>query len=282
MSKKLLYNLLEPYAVRAARTVLRGEGISNNPNLPDIGQGGNLVDFGVLFYRCTVGEFLRSLDGHFSLHQPPLAQPLKTVAQYPESPLKIVGDFSLSSPHLLRYLEHRRIAIRVADKYCREVRYELAGKTYYGIGFKNDLGGFEIRNPYFKLSGSPKGITTFQNSTEEVIVFEGFMDFLTFKTIHQNLEESRYDFLVLNSISFFETARTFMESHRRVLLYLDRDETGQNCSRYALSLGSRYEDHSSLYRLHKDFNDWIMNFGAVGQSPHQGYEILVDDLKAKT
>ncbi|MCH5684068.1 hypothetical protein LWM68_07155 [Niabella sp. W65] len=42
----------------------------------------------------------------------------------------------------------------IADRYCREVRYELNGKVYYGIGFRNDLGGFEIRNPYFKASSS--------------------------------------------------------------------------------------------------------------------------------
>lgn len=247
-----------------------------------IGQGGNLVDFGVLFYRCAVGEFLRGLDGHFSLHQPPPVRSLKTVVQDSESPLKIVGEFPLSSPHLLRYLAHRRIAIGVADKHCREVRYELAGKTYYGIGFRNDLGGFEIRNPYFKLSSSPKGMTTFENNSEEVIVFEGFMDFLSFKTTHQDLEENRYNFLVLNSVSFFETARPFMESHRRILLYLDRDETGQNCSRYALSMGSQYEDHSNLYRLHKDFNDWIINFGRVEQSSHQEHENSENGLKPKT
>ena len=32
---ELLYDLLEPYAVKVARTVLRGEGISDNPDLPD-------------------------------------------------------------------------------------------------------------------------------------------------------------------------------------------------------------------------------------------------------
>src|SRR5690606_19720689 len=111
----------------------------------------------------------------------------------------------------------------------------------------------------------PKGITTFQNNSEEAIVFVGFMDFLSFKTIQQNLKEDSHDFIILNSLSLFETARLFMEDHSRILLFLDRDEAGQNCSRYALSLRSKYEDHSSLYQLHKDFNDWVMNFGKVGQ-----------------
>ncbi len=123
------------------------------------------------------------------------------------------------------------------------------------------MGGFEIRNPYFKASSSPKGITTINNGADEVIVFEGFTDFLSFKAIHQNEPEDRFDFAILNSVSFFEIARPFMEKHAVIRLYLDRDTTGQNCSRYALSLNSKYTDESSLYQHHKDFNDWMVHFG---------------------
>src|SRR5699024_9685340 len=115
------------------------------------------------------------------------------------------------------------------------VYYQLNNKTYYGIGFKNDLGGFEIRNPYFKASSSPKGITTMNNNTKEAIVFEGFMDFLSFKTIHQHAPKNQFDFVILNSVSFFEKARPFMENHQSVRLYLDRDSTGINYSKYARS-----------------------------------------------
>jgi len=232
-----------------------------------MGRGGNLVDFGVLFYNCTVAEFIKSLNSNFPLHQPPLAPHSQTVPSAPQRRIKIANEFSLSSRNLIRYLEHRRIAIEVAQKYCLEVRYQLGTKTYYGIGFRNDLGGFEIRNPYYKLSSSPKGITTFRNGAKEVIVFEGFIDFLSFKTMHQNLLDNQYDFLILNSVSFFESARAFLEEHHRIILFLDRDKTGQNCSQYACSLSEKYEDHSSLYRLHKDFNDWIMNFGRHATGP---------------
>lgn len=245
-----------------------------------LGEGGNLVDFGVLFYNCTVAEFLKRLNAHFSFHQPPPTRHSRAAVPVPEKRIKIVGEFSLNSPYLLRYLEHRRIAIGIAEKYCSQVRYELGEKTYYGIGFRNDMGGYEIRNPYLKLSSSPKGITTFKNSSEEVIVFEGFMDFLSFKTIRQNLTNDHYNFVVLNSVSFFERARPFLEDHRRILLFLDRDQTGQNCSRYALSLSSQYEDHSSLYQHHKDFNDWVMNFGKGRDPAFHVREDLEDHLTA--
>ncbi|MET6998696.1 toprim domain-containing protein [Chitinophaga defluvii] len=224
-----------------------------------LGKGGNLIDFAILYHGCTVGEFLQQLGGDLSLQKPLIRQAVDE--DKPENQIKVLQEFSLSSYALLRYLEQRRIPVDIADKYCREIRYELAGKNYYGIGFKNDLGGFEIRNPYFKASSSPKTITTINNGAKEAAVFEGFTDFLSFKSIHKNEPEDRFDFVVLNSVSFFEKARPFMEQHDSIRLYLDRDTTGRNYSRYALSLNEKYKDESTLYQNHKDLNDWVMNFG---------------------
>ncbi|SFP79890.1 toprim domain-containing protein [Parafilimonas terrae] len=224
-----------------------------------LGKGGNLVDFAILYHNCTVGELLEKLSTSLSFQKPGYGQTLITTTS--DNKLKIVRDTALSSYALLRYFEERHIPVQVADRYCREVGYQLNEKMYYGIGFKNDLGGFEIRNPYFKVGSAPKGITTFDNGADEVIVFEGFMDFLSFMVVHENEPEDRFDFTVLNSLSFFETARPFMEKHKAIRLYLDNDTAGQNCSRYALSLSSKYKDESSLYQNHKDFNAWVMNFG---------------------
>lgn len=224
-----------------------------------IGEGGNLVDFAIRYHHCTVGELLKKLNDGFSFQKPLIHH--SKIDPEPENRIKIVGDFHLRSPALLHYLKQRRIPVSIANQYCREVRYNLKGKTYYGIGFKNDQGGFEIRNLYFKAGSSPKGITTFHNDSNETVVFEGFMDFLSFKTLHQNEAENRPDFVVLNSIALFEKARSFMEKHQSIRLYLDRDKAGQNCSQYALSLNKKYKDESGLYQNHKDLNDWLMNFG---------------------
>ena len=223
-----------------------------------LGKGGNLIDFGIEYHHCSVGKLLDKLNGNFS-SQKPIAPPLKNTNET-DTKIKALRDFALSSYALLRYLEQRRIPIEIAEKYCREVRYELNAKTYYGIGFKNDSGGFEIRNPYFKGSSSPKDITTFKNGSDEAVVFEGFTDFLSFKALHKNLPENSQDFVVLNSVSFFERARHFMEQHQAIRLYLDRDTTGQKCSQRALSMSNKYTDESKLYKNHKDFNDWMVSF----------------------
>ena len=223
-----------------------------------LGKGGNLIDFGILYNDCSVAEFLQELNGNFFFHQQAFhkSESIKT-----ESKIKILQEGSIHSFALLRYFEQRKIPIDIAEQFCKEVRYELSRKIYYGIGFKNDSGGYEIRNPFFKTSSSPKNITTIKNEGKEIAVFEGFFDFLSFMTVHKNQEKNKSDFIILNSVSFFETARLFMEKHETVRLYLDRDVTGQNYSRYALSLSKKYRDESILYKHYKDLNDWLINFG---------------------
>ena len=227
-----------------------------------MGKGGNLIDFAILYHNCTVGEFLRELNGYFSFHQP-ISLSSKQNAENFESKIEVVSERNICSLSLERYLTHRRIPIAVAKEYCKEVTYQINGKEYFGIGFKNDAGGYELRNQYYKASSSPKDIKTFEFGANEAVVFEGFFDFLSFIAIHKNLQQIKADLVVLNSISFFEKARPFMEQHENIRLYLDRDKAGQNCSRYARTLSNKYKDESELYKNHKDLNDWIMNIGKV-------------------
>jgi len=237
-----------------------------------LGKGGNIIDFAILYNNCTVGEFLHQLSGNLSLQQPFVKHLKKQADGDPESKVGILQEKGLSSFSLLRYLQQRRIPIDLAERYCREVKYELNGKEYFGIGFKNNSGGYEIRNPYFKISSAPKDITTFNDGAEEASVFEGFTDFLSFVAIHKNQHQIPTDFVILNSVSFFEKARTFMEQHECIRLYLDRDATGQNCSHYALSLSNKYKDESGLYQHHNDLNDWLVNFGKA-QKKTLGHKI---------
>ena len=232
-----------------------------------LGKGGNLIDFGILYYNCTVGELLQKLATGFSFHPPILREPKQQAMEIAEPKINILQDFIISSFSLIQYLEQRKIPMEIAWQYCREVRYGLNDKIYYGIGFKNDAGGYEIRNGYFKASSSPKDIATFDNGAKEVLVFEGFTDFLSFVAMNQNQPKAVIDFLILNSVSFFEKARPFMEQHQAIRLYLDRDTAGQNCSRYALSLSKKYKDESNLYNGCKDLNEWWANLGSNSAKP---------------
>ncbi len=216
-----------------------------------LSKGGNIIDFGILYFRCSAGDFLSQNNPRFFSHQPFIQTLKKDIIESLEDTIEILHEKPLFSYTLYRYLQQRKIPYEVAKTHCQEVSYELKGKVYFGIGFKNNSGGYEIRNAYVKLSSSPKDITTIKNGAKEVLVFEGFFDFLSFISIQKNSSETDKDFVILNSVSFFEKARPFMENHVTIKLYLDRDVTGQNCSRHALTLSDKYHDESNLYKDYK-------------------------------
>ncbi len=134
---------------------------------------------------------------------------------------------------------------------------------YKAVGFKNNAGGYELRNEYFKGSSSPKYISYFNNQAKNLAVFEGFFDFLSYQTILPNQEHHLSNFLVLNSLSFFERSLLLMEKHECIYLYLDHDNTGRKWTEMALQRSRNFKDESVLYQGYKDINDWAMNFGKL-------------------
>ncbi len=147
-------------------------------------------------------------------------------------------------------------------------------QDYFGIGFKNNAGGYEIRNPKWKGSSMPKDITTIDNGANKVVVLEGGFEYMTFLTIHGLQEGKKYNFCILNGAAMFERARPFLESHQEVFLYFNNDATGMRYRDYALSLNDRqnpkYFDHSDLYKPYNDLNAWHCEFGS-GKQQRKGH-----------
>lgn len=91
--------------------------------------------------------------------------------------LEITSIQPLRNRALVNYVESRCISKAVAARYLVEVHYQLNDKHYYAVGFKNDKGGFELRN--FKGGTSLKWFTSITTGqTGAVNVFEGVYDFL--------------------------------------------------------------------------------------------------------
>lgn len=244
------------------------------------GKGGKLVDFGISYWNCTVKELLAKLgaerEGPTVSFHPPVSGPAgeKKEALNEGRKIIIVSDSVLKSPGLLKYLKSRQIPAGIARQYCREVVFELNEKRQQAIGFKNGSGGYEIRNQFFKGSSSPKEPrlikTGEQKELKELTVFEGFFSFLSFVTI-QNLrpglldgfQNMQTDFLILNSLSFFEKSRELMEKYPAINLCLDLDKAGIDCTQKALGWSARFRDKSQLYEKHKDLNEWLRDLSSL-------------------
>jgi hypothetical protein len=226
------------------------------------GEGSTLIDFCILYYKCTIREliekFSRPEDGLQSVpHHAPKTQ------HVPENRIEILGVNPIISFYLVRYFWERRILIDVAEKYCVEVKYKVGEKAYSAIGFANDKGGYELRNKYFKGGSYPKAPTFIETGSSEIAVFEGFFDALTFLSFVNCPDEELPNLLVLNSLVFFRSCMPVMDRYSRQHLFLDNDAAGDECTAMVTGKSSTYQDHRSLYKSHKDLNLWVCSIGKI-------------------
>mgnify|MGYP000668670149 CR=1 FL=1 len=221
------------------------------------GEGGSIIDLVARMEGCSEVEAARRLNERNTGTFVPLSvEPLRANEPTP-SRLAILSDRELTHPALLGYLTGRGIDPAIARTYCREVRYTIGGKEYFAIGFRNDAGGWELRNPLFKGSSTPKNITTLDNSSDTAMVFEGFIDFLSYLSLKGNLSPS-IDTAVLNSVTNLQKAVPFLARHSVIHAFLDNDDAGRKAlARLEESVpSSEVIDQSVFYRHYQDLNDY--------------------------
>lgn len=160
----------------------------------------------------------------------------------------------LSNVFLLQYLRSRGISPEVAKAHCDEIHYRLNGKDYYGIGFRNVAGGFEVRNKFAKLSIPPKEVSLIAGD-KTCNVYEGFFDFLSAVQFDWQKENSA---IVLNSTANVHKAFRYLDGYDTIVCFLDNDEAGRKAfSQIAERYPDRVVDRSGLYAKFNDLNDYL-------------------------
>jgi hypothetical protein len=224
------------------------------------GKGGNLVDFGITYFNCSTHQFLHifssQFDPSFSFHPHRIAGEKKEISN---SKIHVLSDRPLKSEFLLNYLDSRHISFDIAREYCREVEFELYGGKHIVIGFKNNSGGFELRSRHFKGSSAPKDVTLIDENCNEISVFEGFFNFLSWQAVKAN--EAHHEpesSLILNSLSFFERQIPLLESkYKAINLFLDRDAAGIKAVN-TVKANPKFQDRSLLYVGYNDLNEKLV------------------------
>jgi hypothetical protein len=209
-----------------------------------IGKGGSLLDFVMQMHQCDVAEVLQKLSffhpqnivknnperSRFHLHENSLLRH----EDARQTGIRIIAAKQpIEDPLLCRYLRQRNISKSIADKWCYEVHF-IAGekeKIYRDVVLKNNAGGNELCNEYFKGSSALKYVSYIDNNANNISVFEGFFDFLSYQFIHQNQKDVLTNFLVLNSLSLFERSVLLMQKHEPINLYLDNHHAGRKWMR---------------------------------------------------
>lgn len=167
---------------------------------------------------------------------------------------EILNIHNITHPALVRYLKERKVYEQ--SHLVKEIHFRLKWKNYFGIAFENNSDGFEIRNPYSKICLGDKDITLVENETNEVAVFEGFFDFLTYMNLENN-ENSLTDYLILNSTAMLYKAEKKLSEYHKISLFLDNDANGRMTTERMIMKYENVEDCSLIYRGFKDLNEWF-------------------------
>lgn len=219
-----------------------------------LGTGGSIIDLIMRLERCDAGEAMRRLERHIDGTSVFSFIGKNPVPQRPPS-IIVERVQPLETSALLAYLTERGVDLDTARVHCSEVHYHVAGKSYFAVGFRNDAGGWELRNRYFKGCTS-KAPTTRRGDYPTCLVFEGFMDCLSFLTLKRN-PNPPHNIVVLNSVTNLAKAVPFIASHEQVYTYLDNDEAGRKTTVELKAACRNLSDQSIHYRQYNDLNDYL-------------------------
>lgn len=213
-----------------------------------IGDGGDIIKLTSLLFKTDSSAALKILSAnHYSSHQ----KDINNV----DSKVLITNVKEISNIQLINYLESRKLNLKLAKEYCKEVSFILNDKNFYALGFQNDSKGYELRCKYFKGSSSPKDVTLIKNNADKLLLFEGFIDFLSWFNCKQFFT-GNHDYLILNTLSFLNKSKDLIKEYNEVLLFLDNDEAGNKATAELIGAGlSTCIDMSKGYSEFKDLND---------------------------
>ena len=227
------------------------------------GRGGSVIDLCMRLEGHTLSEAIRRLgqnapvNGTYSFLNdfvPNNSQPVMAV----NGARRLIEISDTLPSHFQEYLTKVRcINLEKAMPFLKCISYEVRGRHYQAIGFANLSGGYELRdNKTFKGTIAPKDITPiFTDRAEPVCIFEGFMDFLSFLSMK---EEITNHCLVMNSVSnVARTIRYLNDRHlTNIRAFLDNDEAGRRAVQDFIKAGFHVEDMNIHYQDFKDLNEY--------------------------
>ena len=234
-------------------------------------EGGNLFDFVCKFVNITRGEVYDWLASF--RHMVPESEYKALIApmleRKPHSSRIVIDSAShhFTRRKLVEYAADRAVSKEVLEKYCEEIVYHVDSapdRKFYAIGFMNNSGGYVLRSSISKRCSS-SDITTLgsdgemtQDATcDKVLVFEGFMDFLSWITDVKQ-QTPQYDCCILNSVSNIARALPWIMEHRNIAAFMDNDDAGRETLQKIMDSASEGAHDVCVYdmsRLYEGYND---------------------------
>ena len=225
----------------------------------DFGTGdhGDIIDLVCILQHCSAAEAMRSLS---RLKETRSAESFSfggtTPVSLQRSSMELISVQAVKHPKLLLYLSERGLQLSDVSPFLSEVYYRVSEKCFFALGFPNDAGGWELRNPYFKGCFAPKAISTIKGTdSHKLQLFEGFMDFLSWRKLHP---EEQDDSIILNSLTLLPKLIPTLHPYPIIESLLDNDEAGDRATKQLFEAGLPVKDMRACYAPYKDINEYLI------------------------
>jgi len=230
------------------------------------GKGGTIIDLGLhLFGTDSVSEAVKKFNEIYAGVSANIRAPERADPQDSNIRIHLVQELG-KNPALTKYLGDRGLFGDVlGGNEVKEVYYSLkrpdgSHKRYFGVGWQNRSGGWEVSSAYGKLCIGKKNLTIVNEAASEKTgkanVFEGMFDYqAACKLKWVDREETA---VILNSTSLVDRAIGYMKEKKlRADLFLDNDRSGDSATeKIKAQIDSM--DMRQMYSSHNDVNDFLM------------------------
>jgi len=228
-------------------------------------KSGTIIDFGLAYwYPSSFPEVLKKIV-EYSTIDLDKSEEISAINARRRSPVKVPNyeiesvSETINNDAINSYLKSRGVS-SLASGHLYELYYSLIDnknkrKNYFASAWPNENGGWEIRNKYFKGCLGHKGMSFLPGSVDRLAVFEGYFDFLSWKSEHPQDPAS---ILVLNSLSFLQAAKARSKHFGSKELYFDHDRAGISATQEFIADVNSSIDCSFKYAGFKDYNAKLM------------------------
>ena len=221
------------------------------------GDHGDIIDLVCALQHCTTAEAMRRLAALKGVRLAPSFSFGGITPVRPQAPsMELISVQAVKHPKLLLYLSERGLQPSDVSPFLSEVYYKVSEKCFFALGFPNEAGGWELRNPYFKGCFAPKAITTIKGTdSHKLQLFEGFMDFLSWRKLHPEVQA---DSIILNSLTLLPKLIPTLHPYPIIESLLDNDEAGDRATRQLFDAGLPVKDMRACYAPYKDINEYLI------------------------
>lgn len=234
------------------------------------GKGGNIIDLGLLVFNTSdvkeVVQKINSIYGEADIsYMEAKRADLSRLEQRKAHELVKVQPLGKNLA-ISSYLDERGVLdAAIRTNLIKEVYYDYTNdrgekKRFFGAGWQNRAGGWEVRSKYGKVCIASRDVTFLSGTgNDKVNVFEGMMDFLT--AIQERTASVKDTNIILNGLAMYEQGISLIRQQpvNEINLFFDHGEGGDKFTASYKEHFPNAIDKRELYKGYGDYNEMLMS-----------------------